>query len=159
MNVDRVLQAMNRHEVVVGYVDPAGALVRRPLPTESSPALLRRFDEPAAAQAALEGGQIAAYYVLPDDGELNGRSELVYFQRPDDAALHSFEDTVRRNLLAGRPPEVVDRVIAGPRLTVSATALGREFSVGGPRASDVVPLVVAVLIMLILFLAWGCGDS
>jgi ABC-2 type transport system permease protein len=147
--------ALNRHEVVIGYVDPAGALVRTPLPAESSRASLRRFDTPAAAQAALEGGQVSAYYLLPDDPELTGRSELVYFQRPDDAALHSVEDTVRRNLMAGQPPEVVDRLIAGPLLTVRAAALGREFGARGPRASDVMPLVVAVLTVFLVLTVSG----
>jgi ABC-2 type transport system permease protein len=136
---------LHRRQVVVGYVDPAHALSPMPPPADSGLVSLRPFDTPGAARAAMEGGQIAAYLLLPDDRELNGRAELIYFQRPDAAVRRTYEDAVRRRLLTGQPPEVVERILTGSRLTVRATALGREFVTGGPRASDVVPLVAALL--------------
>jgi ABC-2 type transport system permease protein len=148
-----LIARLGQEQAVLGYVDQAGLLVRLPAQTVEDGVRLVSFDSPEAARAALEAEQIDAYYVLPPS--LDGQTELVYVEPPPAGARRHFVDAVRLNLLAGRPPEVVARLMSRPSLTVQAIEAGREFPGGGPNAGYFLPLVAAVIFSFLVLTTSG----
>ncbi len=60
---------------VIGYVDQAGLIEQ--LPQGVPPDMLRAFPDEAAAQAALEAGELSQYYLIPADFVQTGELVLV----------------------------------------------------------------------------------
>lgn len=144
-----------RRSVTLGYVDQVGLLVHTALSPEDRDVQLVAFATRADAQAALEAGQIAAYYVLADDYATTQQAEFIYFEPPHYSAIRTFHDVVRLNLMAGQPPAVIERVLAGPDVTVRVTTAGREFPANEPSASTFVPLIVAVMVIFLTLTTSG----
>jgi ABC-2 type transport system permease protein len=128
----------------LGYVDEAELLVNM-LPGRDDEVRLVSFETSEGARAALDTGSIDAYYVVPSDYVAGGEVEFVFYDQPRWVAIRRFGDLVRVNLLSNQPPEIVERVLPGPRVTVRATAYNREFPGGDPSAGQVVPIAVGVV--------------
>jgi ABC-2 type transport system permease protein len=131
-------------DVVLGYVDPVGLIVKMPTGSKASTVRLVPYETSAQARAALEAGEIAAYYVIGADGD-QGRAELVYVEAPPYRAQRYFDDVVRLNWMADQPPALVERVLSGAQVTVQAVESRRTFPSGGPSAGQIVPVVGAVI--------------
>ena len=140
---------------ILGYVDGAGLLADTGLTTVGDKVRLVSFATPAEARSALDAGQIDAYYVLPADYRDSRQAELVYLEPPPYAATRHFANIVRLNLMAGRPREVVARILGGTVVAVRATAAGRDFPAGGPSAGQVVPLLAAATFAFLLLTTCG----
>jgi ABC-2 type transport system permease protein len=128
----------------LGYVDQAGILVQSEVEAEQDVHLVP-FATPEAARAALESGQISAYYVIPPGYSGGGEVELVFFEPPSGAAGRTFRDVVRLNLLAGRSADIVERALTGATLTVQASETGRTYPGGGPEPGQLMPVAVALI--------------
>ena len=142
-----------QESAVLGYVDQAGLLARMPPEEANDDIRLVSYDTREAARAALEAGQIDAFYLLPPD--FVRQAELVYYERPPNEALRRFEDAVRLNLLAGQSPEVAARLMSRPNVTVRVVESNREYAGGGPNAGDFVPLVAAVILSFLVMTTSG----
>ena len=136
---------LDKENSTIGYVDQAGVLAAQPPQSENDKLRFMAFDTPEAARSALDTNQIDAYYVLPADYGSSGRAELIYVEAPGGSAQRTFADAVRLNLLEGQSPQVVERLLEHPHLTVQATNLNKTFSVSGPNAGDIAPVAGAVL--------------
>jgi ABC-2 type transport system permease protein len=131
MAVSIFLAIGQRDDRPLGYVDRAGVLS-----TEVQPALearlaveLRPFDDVAAAKAALEAGQIQAYYVLADNYFQSGQLQLYYWEdAPADPVRDQFDDVLRAHLAAGLPADAQRRAIEGPSITVRSADGRREIN-------------------------------
>lgn len=102
-----------------GVVDHA-ALLGDVLPQASSYATASAvaFPDEAAARAALEAGEVQAYYVVPADYLQTQRIALYYWeQAPSDGVSGQFNRLLRAALAAQAPPEVRDRLLGGINLT------------------------------------------
>lgn len=139
----------------LGYVDQAGLLIETSAEAGEHDVRLVAFDTPEAAQAALEAEEIDAYYVIPAEYANTHQADLVYVEPPDSQARHYFRNVVRLNLMAGQPPAVVERLLAGANLTVRATESKRDFPAGGPSAGQVVPLIVAAIFTFLVLTTSG----
>jgi ABC-2 type transport system permease protein len=137
-------ERMRQETTTLGYVDQGSALGEMPAAL-SDQVRLERFDTSDAARAALESGQIDAYYALPPDYPQSQRTELVYMQGFDGQAAWAFQQAVRRNLLAGEPAAVAERALAGPDMAVHATSLNKTLTMGSPSLQEFLPLLVAAL--------------
>ena len=148
---------LDKENSTIGYVDQAGVLAAQPPQSENDKLRFMAFDTPEAARSALDTNQIDAYYVLPADYGSSGRAELIYVEAPGGSAQRTFADAVRLNLLEGQSPQVVERLLEHPHLTVQATNLNKTFSVSGPNAGDIAPVAGAVLFALaaLLFVFWS----
>jgi len=146
---------LERESATLGYVDQAGLLVNVALESDEHDVRLVSFETRAAAQAALEEGQIDAYYVLASRYAETRRAELVYVEPPHDSATRYFRDVVRLNLMAGRPPAIVKRLLSGPNVTVRLIASNRDFPAGAPGASLFVPLVAAAMVAFLTLTTSG----
>jgi ABC-2 type transport system permease protein len=131
-------------KTTLGYVDEAG-LLTDPLPEPDDSVNLVSFESAEAARAALDGGSIDAFYRLPADFAQSGQVEFVFIDQPPSTGPREFRDLVRVNLLSGHPPEIVERALPGPKVTVRATAYNREFPGGDPSAGLVAPLLVGAM--------------
>lgn len=137
-------ERMQQQDTTLGYVDEGNALGTMPA-TIADRVILVRYDTPAAARAALEAGQIDAYYALPPDYPQSQRTELVSMQGLDGDAAWAFHQAVRRKLLAGEPEAVAARALAGPELAVHATSLNKTVTMGSPGLHEFLPLIVAAI--------------
>jgi ABC-2 type transport system permease protein len=146
---------LENKSTLLGYVDQAHLLANIPAQPEEYDVELVPFDTPETARAALEDGQIDAYYVLMADYAETHQVELVYTEPPHAGAVRHFQDVVRRNLMADRPPAVIERALAGPEASVRATDYNREFPSGGSSAGHVVPVVAAVLFVFLVLSTSG----
>jgi ABC-2 type transport system permease protein len=133
---------MRQQTTTLGYVDQGNALGQMPAALDDQVSLMR-FDTPEAARAALESGQIDAYYALSPDYPQDNRTELVYMQGFDGG--WAFTQAVRRNLLAGETQAVAERALAGPDMAVHATSLNKTLTMGSPGLQEFLPLIVAAL--------------
>jgi ABC-2 type transport system permease protein len=131
--------------VTMGYVDQAGIFSTMPPRSEDEAVQFVAFSSAEAARSALNASQIDAYYVLPGDYGSSSRAQLVYIEAPGGAANRAFADAVRRHVLAGQSPQVVERLMAGPQLTIHATNLNKVFPAAGPDIGSVLPVAGAVL--------------
>lgn len=119
----------------IGYVDQAGFL-NRDLLSELA-AESRGFTEivsyatPDAALAALEAGEIQAYYVVPEAYLETKQLSLVYDEKaPGDGIRDDFSDFLRVSLLARQPAEVASLLANGLDLVVRTSDGSREMSQG-----------------------------
>lgn len=138
---------MRQQTTTLGYVDQGNALGQMPAALDDRVSLVR-FDTPEAARAALESGQIDAYYALPPDYPQDNRTELVYMQGFDGA--WAWTQAVRRNLLAGEPEAVAERALAGPNMAVHATSLHKTVTMGSPGLEEFLPLIMAALFAFLI---------
>jgi ABC-2 type transport system permease protein len=144
-------------EVAVGYVDQAD-LLQNPAPTtgdEETSVLVRFtiFASPESARAALESGQIAAYFVLPADYLATRQAELVYVEAPRAEVTRQFQAWLQANLLADQPTEVVRRAVAGSKLTVR-TLDGRSESTG-TILGLLLPAIAGLIMVVLVFFSSG----
>jgi len=146
---------LNRESSTLGYVDLASILQNTAVDPGRNEVRLVAFETADEARAALQAQRIDAYFVLPADYTRSGRAELVFMEPPPAPATRHFRQVVRWNLLAGQPPQVVDRVLSQARVTVRALNQGREFPHGGPSAGQVVPLAVGVIFAFLIVITSG----
>jgi len=112
----------------LGYVDRAGILEDVVYP-EREIVEMRAFPNKTAAQAALENGEIQAFYLLPEDYLQSPRVSLYYWDDwPGDGVQGDFDAFLRANLAVGLPDEVKNRVLSGSDLTVRSADGRREAS-------------------------------
>ena len=119
-------------ELAVGYVDLAGVLsagIQASAPDGEQTVPLLSFDDMDAANAALQRGEIQAYYVVPA-GYPQPPSIDLYHQgdAPDREAQETFQRHVQANLLDSHPKGVRDRILEGNELVVRTQDGRREMS-------------------------------
>ncbi len=116
----------------MGYVDHSGILARGmtapPPSAPNRPVPMRAFADEQAAEAALQAGEIQAYYVIPQDYAASGQAQLVYIKEPRYPARGQFYDLLLANLLADQPPEIAARILEGNDLVVRSADASQEAS-------------------------------
>jgi ABC-2 type transport system permease protein len=115
----------------IGYVDLSGVLadpVYPELEEGEDFAEMRPFAGEAAAQTALEAGEIQAFYLIPGDYLQRPEVQLFYWDDPPgEIAQDDFDDFLRANLVADLPGPVQRRLSAGSELTVQSANGERSF--------------------------------
>jgi len=114
----------------VGYVDQAGVLGADVAAADALRAVTWvSYPDRSAAEAALEAGQIQAFYVLPAEYLREQRVALYYWDdKPADSIQDAFDDFVLANLAADLPPEVRQRALDGVSMVIRAADGSREVS-------------------------------
>jgi len=132
MAVSILLAVRNTDERPVGYVDQSGLLAQAVMPRfdpDEKVLELRAFADRSSAQAALEAGQIQAFYVVPADYLQTRRVQLYFWDKsPGNAARNTFSRFLRANLAAHLPEAINIRVQEGVNLVVRSMDGQREFS-------------------------------
>ncbi len=137
-------ERMQQQTTALGYVDAGNVLALAPAGADESVVIVR-FASSSEARAALDSGQIGAYYVLPADYPQTRQTELVYGSELSGAAVQAFTEMARLNLLAGQEEQVTARALDGPEIAILAAARNREVPLGSPGLELFLPLLVAAL--------------
>ena len=122
----------NQSRLPVGYVDQAGFLDagrQAALPGDKKGVEVRAFPDQEMALAALEGGEIQAFFVFPPDYRQTLHTEIYYLEKPlSNKTWGDFDDWVRANLIASYPAQIQARLLEGTSITVHDIVSNRTFS-------------------------------
>jgi ABC-2 type transport system permease protein len=144
------LAEANRPDNVIGYVDQAGLIQTIPDPVPAD--LFRAFPDMEAAEAALEGGDIAAYYMIPSDYRQTGSVQRISPQLPImPPDTQWFNWILIANLFPDAGPEQIARLrwpFYSSRPEFVALSPEGEAGAGG---NTVLPLLVTIAVMIPLF--------
>jgi ABC-2 type transport system permease protein len=114
------------------------------------------FGTVEAAHAALEAGEIQAYFILPENYLPARRVEVVFTREPGENVWRQFYDFLQVSLLAGHSPEVVFRAAAGVDVIVRSIDGRREVpAFSGPTFGLLMPLFVAMAFLFMLLISSG----
>ncbi len=145
-----ILMAVSADSRPLGYVDQAGVLSAVPAADMKESVELRAFADEALARAALEGGTIQAYYVLPPDYLSSRSAQLVYWDKPPVATVQSqFDDFVRANVTAALPNDVARRVREGAEITARSADGRQEISADGV-VDLILPFVIGMFFIMVV---------
>jgi ABC-2 type transport system permease protein len=144
------LKEADRPDQVIGFVDQAGFVQSIPNPVPQD--LFRAYPDAQAAEAALEEGQVGAYYVIPPDYRETGDIRRVSARltvNPSD--VRWFNWILVANLLPKADPEKVARLrqpfySSGPKVVLT-TPEGET----GAESNSMLPFLVSIVIMVPLF--------
>jgi ABC-2 type transport system permease protein len=132
IGVGYLVEIIGTNSAPVGYVDLSGVLADpQPVPEgvgTRHPVELIPYPDEDAALAALDAGQIQAYYVVARDYLETKSVSLTYYENPGDNAESYFRDFMQANLLADQPSDVVFRALDGLDLIVRTPDGSRELS-------------------------------
>ena len=153
-----IVETSGQDQRPLGYVDQAGVLaaVRPASATAADDQIeVRAYSNVTAALAALEAGEIQAFFVFPADYRATLRTDLYYLEAPPATEVWGqFDDFVRANLVAGLPADVQSRLLEGPAITVVDLASGREFSEQG-IINVILPVAASFLFFITTLSASG----
>jgi ABC-2 type transport system permease protein len=110
---------------------------------------LRAFADEDAARAALEGGEIQAYYVVPEDYLTAKELRLVHGEsQPAEGVRGSFEDFLEASLVERQPADIRDRLAAGFDVAVRSADGQRELS-----EDNIFSFILPFLVVFFMFFA------
>ncbi len=138
----------------IGYVDQADLIEQIPDPVP--PDRFRSYDDVDAARTALEQGEIAAYYVVPEGYRATGEVERVSARFPTAPPdTQTFDWVLTRNLYPEADGESIRRLRwpfggGGPSFVLLGAEAGEGGEGEGP-ANTMLPFVVSIAVMLPLF--------
>jgi ABC-2 type transport system permease protein len=142
------VESMNQDTTPIGYVDQAGFLdasLHATLPDAAERIQIRPFADQETARAALEQGQIQAYYVFPPDYLSSLQTEVYFLEdEPSGDAQQDLAEFVRVNLVSSYPPDVQERLLEGPSVTVHDVTSNRTFS-ENEIANIILPFIATFL--------------
>ena len=150
---EAVIAALHSEQArtTVGYVDRAD-LIRR-APPGAPEGLFERFEDQAAADAALEAGDLEAYYIIEPDYRETGAVRRVSAELPSGPPeTQMFEWLLAANLAPDADLMQV-ALLQSPFQSggLQVEAVTEEGSGGAPGELNMMPFLVAVLIMIPLF--------
>lgn len=154
-----VMESRGVKDTPVGYVDHAGLFARPvapPLSGSGRAVQLVAFPSEPEARAALDAGEVQAYYVVAADYDQTRDVDLFYVRPPGSNAVRQFYDFVRINLLADQPSGLARRALqAGDRVTVTSLDGKRQVPSGGPTFGILMPLVIGLVFVFLLLMSSG----
>lgn len=143
----------------VGYVDLSGVMQGAPAAgyaaDQGAPSVLPYEDE-TAARAALDAGEIQAFYVVPED-YLATRAVTAYTlgESPSNAARSAFRDLLQGHLVAAAPPDSQTVLLEGTELYYREVDDARETPVGAYIAGLVLPLAIGFFFVMVVMSSGG----
>lgn len=149
------VEISSESDLPLGYVDHAQFLAE---PSSADSGLadgsFKPFANEEAALAALEGGQIQAFYVFAADYERTLAVDLYVLEdQPAGAIRGEFAAFVRANLVRDLPPELQERILGGSDVQVIDTVNGRVFNQND--INIIVPFIGALLFFIATMTASG----
>jgi ABC-2 type transport system permease protein len=159
VGVGLFMESREVNNMPVGYVDHAG-LLANPIPAPVSgsrePVVLLPFQSDTKARAALEAGEIQAYFVLSADYLQSRDASLYFLEEPAGNATRQFYDFLQINLLTDQPAELARRAaLVSEGVTVRSLDGRREVPSGGPTFGLIMPLMVGFAFVFLLLMSAG----
>ncbi len=142
----------------IGYVDASGLLSQPvPGPTPSwpdKPVPVVPFSTEAQARAALQAGQIQAYYLIPADYLTSGELRVVHNEPIKDGSRQQFYNFLGANVLKNTDPVVANRLVNGADVTVVSADGSRSLS-GDDWFSFLIPMIAGIGFIIAMFTSGG----
>lgn len=148
------LETSGESQMTIGYVDYAGLIQRVPEPVPSG--VFQSYESENAARAALEQGEIEAYYLLPEDYRRTGDIQRISQDLP---AVPPDTQWFNWVLIANLFPEADTTQIRRLRWPFDST--GPQFvsleteSESSGNGLNMLPFIVTIAVMLPLFTSGG----
>lgn len=139
-----LFDSLENDSISIGYIDKPRYLKDLTLDDYDNVQLTAYTDE-GSARAALESGNIEAYFVLPANYPSSIDVELKYLEELDPRTYGIVRVLTQQNLLADQPSNVVEKLMSGPEVTVEAIESKREYPGGGPQAETFLPVLAAIM--------------
>lgn len=144
------LAEANRPDNVIGYVDQASLIWTIPDPVPAD--LFQAFPDIESAEAALDGGDIGAYYVIPADYRQTGGVQRISPQLP---TMPPDNQWLNWMLIANLFPDAGPEQIARLRWPFNSSspefvALSHEGEAGA-EGNTMLPFLVTIAVMIPLF--------
>ena len=153
------LESRGNDNAPIGYVDATGLFADPvPVPVSGSrePLEFHPFPTQEEARAALESGQVQAFFVVPADYVQTRDMTLFYFEEPSGSTTRQLYDFVQANLLADRPANIARRaVLIGEGVTVRSLDGRREVPSGGPSFDIIMPMLIGLAFIFLLLMNAG----
>lgn len=142
----------------VGYVDHAG-LLRQPsasLEGEGpfSAVQFISFADEQAASAALDAGEIQAYYVVEADYLESGQVRLLANEQPGENIGPAFSKFLQASLIQTQPTAIARRLIKGDEVEVRSLDGERSLE-EGQWLQMILPIVAGIFFMIIVNISGG----
>ena len=142
-----IMETLSRNTLPIGYVDQSGALSSpRPLPDGASEIDVLAYADRELATAALDSGEIQAFYVLTADYLETRSAELVFLEQPDSDATRAFYDFLQLNLLNHLPEDVAWRAADHTEITIRTPDGRRLFPSGAPHIGSLLPILLGMAV-------------
>lgn len=142
----------------VGYVDLSEAQVLAPeKKPEDQPDVFVRYEDEAAARAALDEGNLKAFFVLPANYLASGRLNLYSYESVPDNVKDLIDSFLLLNLSDGLETDIpIERVRdTVTDMTVKLADSGRVVDEGGLFFLLMLPMLFAILLMTSSFTTSG----
>jgi ABC-2 type transport system permease protein len=137
-------------QAAIGYTDPANALAAAHQ-TPNMPNKIIRFASEADARAALEKGDIAAWYAIHPDFAQTGSADLFYWKTtPPKAVRDAFADFARSALIAHLPAQTQTRLLDGVTFSMQTPDGERKADTDNPLPI-LFPMFLAVGFIMAVF--------
>ncbi len=153
-----LVMSIQMNNTPIGYVDNSG-LLTDPLPAPApekpeKPVPMLPFSTEEEARAALEAGEIQAYYLLLEDYLSTGELTMVYESDVKASPRYQFYDFLAVNLVQDIDPAVARRLLEGPEVFIrtpdgSRTASSEDF------INFILPGLAGIIFMVIMFSTGG----
>ena len=137
----------------IGAVDPDGILQDRSMPETpflKNPEIII-FPDRSSAMEALDNEKIGSIYILPHNYPTERKVELIYHNAPSANVQEFFIDILKKNLLAGFPDGVINRVINRPVVVIHSLETNRVFTSSGPNLGSLLPTMLGVIFVFAIF--------
>ncbi len=112
------------------------------------------YDLESKADEDLNSGFLQAYYIIDPNYDQNANASLVYLKYPGNLVEDQFELQIRKSLLKSQPPEIVQRLTEGYKLTLISADGSR--TVGENDWINMIILFASgILFIVVLFTSSG----
>jgi ABC-2 type transport system permease protein len=153
-----LVMIMDSSSLPLAYVDQSG-LLANPVPAPRVKWPMRTvamvaYPDEATADADLQAGKIAAYYVLPQDYLQSGQAKIVYLKEPRGIAQEQFTAFLTANLLANQPADIANRIKDGNELIALSADKSREASQSG-IVNIILPIIAGILFIVAMSTSSG----
>jgi ABC-2 type transport system permease protein len=150
--------SLDTNTTPLGYVDHSGLLLN-PVPGPApeppdKPVPILPFSSEVAARAALEAGQIQAYYVLPVDYLSTGTLSVIHMGVIKTPARLQFYNFMSANLLRNTDPVIANRLVKGSEIIVQSPDGSRSIS-SKNWFNVIIPMVAGIAFIIAMFSTGG----
>lgn len=153
-----IMERISRSDLPIGYVDLAGVLADPRMPPAGSRSAeyeMIAFPDEQVASAALESGEIQAFYLLQPDYLESRQARLFYRKEPASDAKRAFYDLLQLNLLEQFPYPVAWRAADRSELTIRNPDGTRQFPEGAPPLGAIIPVAVGLAFGALMMMGGG----
>lgn len=134
----------------IGVVDQSGLLANRPAEPSAQGLQVIPFPDAQAAQAALQAGQVQAFFVVPADYLGTQRVQLYYWQRAPGAEVErQLDDRLRAALAARAPVEARNLLLRGISISYQS-AEGSERGAEKQVLGFLLPLFIGMFFVFVV---------